>query len=93
MKNLQNGFLLDNRTYHPAIKYFIVAYLRKAEREVFGFCIFKLHKTLNSKPQAQVVNEPELKLPSLAEPKKFAKAVPEIRWILKIPHDPKCLKP
>ncbi|CAE7037230.1 Herc2 [Symbiodinium microadriaticum] len=44
-KNLENGFLLANRSYHPAIKYFIV------------------------------VNEPELKLPSLNEPRKFAKAI------------------
>mmetsp|Transcript_42003 Transcript_42003/g.97812 ORF Transcript_42003/g.97812 Transcript_42003/m.97812 type:complete len:776 (+) Transcript_42003:83-2410(+) len=45
LKNLNSGFLLANRSYHPAMKYFIV------------------------------VNEPELKLPGLAEPKKFAKAI------------------
>ncbi|CAJ1387320.1 unnamed protein product [Effrenium voratum] len=44
-QNLEKGFLQANRSYHPAIKYFIV------------------------------VNEPELKLPSLSEPKKFARAV------------------
>lgn len=43
-QNLEKGFLV-NRSYHPAMKYFIV------------------------------VNEPELKLPGLAEPLKFAKAI------------------